>query len=60
LKLGNSFLERFDCCRILKLTNSFMERSESNSILDLFAAEKRNWQNLLFLERFQNENFFVF
>jgi hypothetical protein len=44
----------------VKLVDSFLERSESNSILDLFAAEKRKRQNLLILERFQNEHVFVF
>jgi hypothetical protein len=37
-----------------------LERSESNEIIDLFAAKKRNRQNLLLLERFQNEHAFVF
>jgi len=47
---------RTNSARILKSANSILERSESISILDLFAAEKRNWQNLLFFKRFQNEH----
>jgi hypothetical protein len=49
-----------------KIDRFILERSESNSILDLFAAEKRNRQNMLFLERFKmstslyfNHNFFL-
>jgi len=39
---------RTNSARILKSANSILERSESNSSLDLFAAEKRNWQNIIF------------
>jgi hypothetical protein len=50
----------FVCCIMEKFVESFLEIFESNSILDLFVVEKRSRQNLLFLERFQNEHVSVF